>query len=36
VRERLRPDLKIHLSSAEAEFWKSPDFSLSSLSAIVQ
>src|SRR5262245_17067831 len=27
VRERLRPDLQIHLSTAEAEFWESPDFS---------
>lgn len=27
VRERLRPDLQIHLAAAEAEFWESPDFS---------
>ena len=27
VRDRLRPDLRIHLASAEAEFWESPDFS---------
>ncbi len=27
VKERLRPDLKIHASSAEAAFWKDPDFS---------
>jgi glyoxylase-like metal-dependent hydrolase (beta-lactamase superfamily II) len=27
VRERLRPDLRIHLAAAEAEFWRSPDFS---------
>src|SRR5712672_1993265 len=27
VRDRLRPDLRIHAASAEAEFWKSPDFS---------
>ena len=27
VRERLRPDLRIHLSAAEAKFWASPDFS---------
>jgi glyoxylase-like metal-dependent hydrolase (beta-lactamase superfamily II) len=27
VRERLRPDLRIHLAAAEAEFWASPDFS---------
>jgi glyoxylase-like metal-dependent hydrolase (beta-lactamase superfamily II) len=24
---RLRPDLRIHLAAAEAEFWQSPDFS---------
>jgi glyoxylase-like metal-dependent hydrolase (beta-lactamase superfamily II) len=27
VKERLRTDLRVHVSSAEAEFWKSPDFS---------
>jgi glyoxylase-like metal-dependent hydrolase (beta-lactamase superfamily II) len=27
VRERLRPDLRIHLAAAEIEFWVSPDFS---------
>jgi glyoxylase-like metal-dependent hydrolase (beta-lactamase superfamily II) len=27
VRERLRPDLRVHLAAAEAEFWVSPDFS---------
>jgi glyoxylase-like metal-dependent hydrolase (beta-lactamase superfamily II) len=27
VRERLRPDLRVHLAAAEAEFWESPDFS---------
>jgi glyoxylase-like metal-dependent hydrolase (beta-lactamase superfamily II) len=27
VRDRLRPDLRIHLATAEAEFWQSPDFS---------
>jgi glyoxylase-like metal-dependent hydrolase (beta-lactamase superfamily II) len=27
VRDRLRPDLRIHLAAAEAEFWASPDFS---------
>jgi glyoxylase-like metal-dependent hydrolase (beta-lactamase superfamily II) len=25
--DRLRPDLRIHLAAAEAEFWESPDFS---------
>ncbi len=27
VRNRLRPDLRIHLAAAEIEFWASPDFS---------
>jgi glyoxylase-like metal-dependent hydrolase (beta-lactamase superfamily II) len=27
VRERLRPDLRVHLAAAEAKFWESPDFS---------
>ncbi|AFM17692.1 Zn-dependent hydrolase, glyoxylase [Mycolicibacterium chubuense NBB4] len=27
LRGRMRPDLRIHLASAEAEFWSSPDFS---------
>src|ERR1700745_3834528 len=27
VRDRLRPDLRIHVAEAEAEFWESPDFS---------
>jgi glyoxylase-like metal-dependent hydrolase (beta-lactamase superfamily II) len=27
VRDRLRPDLRIHLAAAEAAFWESPDFS---------
>jgi glyoxylase-like metal-dependent hydrolase (beta-lactamase superfamily II) len=27
VRDRLRPDLRIHVAAAEAEFWGSPDFS---------
>src|SRR5262249_42188104 len=26
-RDRLRPDLRVHLAAAEAEFWASPDFS---------
>src|SRR5262245_24377551 len=25
VRDRLRPDLRVHLAAAEAEFWGSPD-----------
>jgi len=27
VRDRLRPDLRVHLPAAEAKFWESPDFS---------
>src|ERR1700742_3940318 len=27
VKELLRPDLRIHLAAAEAEFWEAPDFS---------
>lgn len=27
VRDRLRPDLRVHLATAEAQFWASPDFS---------
>src|SRR6516225_2216413 len=26
VRERLRPDLRIHVAAAETKFWESPDF----------
>ena len=27
VRERLRPDLRVHVAAAEATFWEAPDFS---------
>src|SRR6202048_1666946 len=27
VKDQLRPDLRVHLAAAEAEFWASPDFS---------
>src|SRR5262245_32037080 len=27
VRDRLRPDLRVHLAAAEAKFWEAPDFS---------
>jgi glyoxylase-like metal-dependent hydrolase (beta-lactamase superfamily II) len=27
LRDRLRPDLRVHVAAAEAEFWHSPDFS---------
>ncbi|WP_433194754.1 MBL fold metallo-hydrolase [Nocardia sp. CA-107356] len=31
LRSRLRPDLRVHLAAAEAEFWASPDFSRTSI-----
>lgn len=31
VRNRLRPDLRVHVAAAEVEFWGSPDFSLTSM-----
>jgi len=31
MRDRLRPDLRVHLAAAEAEFWASPDFSRTSM-----
>ncbi len=31
LRGRLRPDLRVHLATAEAEFWESPDFSHTSM-----
>jgi hypothetical protein len=27
VKDRLRPDVRIHVSATEVEFWTSPDFS---------
>jgi glyoxylase-like metal-dependent hydrolase (beta-lactamase superfamily II) len=27
VRDRLRPDLRVHVAAAEVQFWASPDFS---------
>ena len=33
VKSRLRPDLRVHLAAAEAEFWESPDFSHTSMPA---
>ena len=35
VKERLRPDLRIHLAAAEAEFWEAPDFSHTDMPAPV-
>ncbi|WP_411757663.1 MBL fold metallo-hydrolase [Streptomyces venezuelae] len=31
MRGRLRTDLRVHLASAEAEFWEAPDFSRTSM-----
>jgi glyoxylase-like metal-dependent hydrolase (beta-lactamase superfamily II) len=31
VRDRLRPDLRVHVAAAESEFWESPDFSRTSM-----
>ena len=31
VRNRLRPDLRIHVAAAEVKFWESPDFSHTSM-----
>jgi glyoxylase-like metal-dependent hydrolase (beta-lactamase superfamily II) len=35
LRGRMRPDLRIHLASAEAEFWAAPDFSRTAMPAPV-
>jgi glyoxylase-like metal-dependent hydrolase (beta-lactamase superfamily II) len=31
VKSQLRPDVRIHVSATEVEFWKSPDFTLTSM-----
>jgi len=31
IKERLRPDLRIHVAAAEVKFWESPDFSHTSM-----
>src|SRR5262245_19421321 len=33
MRGRLRPDLRVHVAAAEAEFWESPDFSRTQMPA---
>jgi glyoxylase-like metal-dependent hydrolase (beta-lactamase superfamily II) len=35
VKSRLRPDIRIHVSSAEVEFWKNPDFTKTVMPAAV-
>jgi glyoxylase-like metal-dependent hydrolase (beta-lactamase superfamily II) len=36
VKDRLRPDLRVHASAAEAEFWASPDFSRTAMPRAMQ
>jgi glyoxylase-like metal-dependent hydrolase (beta-lactamase superfamily II) len=36
VKERLRPDLRIHVSAAEAKFWESPDFSRTAMGPVLE
>jgi glyoxylase-like metal-dependent hydrolase (beta-lactamase superfamily II) len=31
VKDRLRPDLQIHVAAAEVKFWEAPDFSLTAM-----
>lgn len=31
IKDRLRPDVRIHVAAAEVEFWSTPDFSLTSM-----
>jgi glyoxylase-like metal-dependent hydrolase (beta-lactamase superfamily II) len=35
VKDRLRPDLRIHAAAAEAEFWASPDFSRTAMGPVL-
>jgi len=35
VKEQLRPDLRIHVSAAEVEFWASPDFSRTAMGPVL-
>ncbi|WP_243747968.1 MBL fold metallo-hydrolase [Mycolicibacterium sp. CBMA 226] len=36
VKDQLRPDVRIHASAAEAEFWESPDFSHTNVNETMQ
>src|SRR5438876_466732 len=36
VKDGLRPDLRVHVSAAEAEFWESPDFSRTAMPESMQ
>jgi glyoxylase-like metal-dependent hydrolase (beta-lactamase superfamily II) len=35
VKDRLRPDLRIHVSAAEVKFWASPDFSRTAMGPVL-
>jgi len=35
MRDRLRPDLRIHVAAAEAKFWESPDFSRTAMPPVM-
>jgi glyoxylase-like metal-dependent hydrolase (beta-lactamase superfamily II) len=35
VKDRLRPDLRIHVAAAEVEFWGSPDFSRTAMGPVL-
>jgi glyoxylase-like metal-dependent hydrolase (beta-lactamase superfamily II) len=35
LKERLRPDLRVHVAAAEADFWEAPDFSRTDMPAPV-
>ena len=36
IRDRLRPDLRVHVSAAETKFWASPDFSRTAMPPSMQ
>jgi glyoxylase-like metal-dependent hydrolase (beta-lactamase superfamily II) len=36
VKERLRPDLRIHVAAAEVKFWASPDFSRTAMGPVLE
>ena len=36
VKDRLRPDLRVHVSTAEAESWESPDFSRTAITGSME
>jgi glyoxylase-like metal-dependent hydrolase (beta-lactamase superfamily II) len=35
VKDRLRPDLRVHVTAAEVKFWASPDFSRTAMGAML-